>query len=743
MFRNVAISAGHRSVHHMPDQACDCVRSWRQGPIFEEGNAGRVRELPEGNAAFRRTSRPLFHRLISVRSEVQLLWNGRPRDELAWRCGRTGHILHVSSDLPAVSRENQPQDRYDFALHARSDTPDRALANALPYIIWTCDAEGRLEWVNDRWYELTGVSAKNSLNDKGALEAVHPDDRGELARRWVHAIETSTPAEIEYRIRNVRGEYRWHLARSSPVRDARGDVVRWHAVAIDIHGRRTAEDALRVAEGRFENVFDLSPQPLAITRQSDGRYLYVNDAFVELTGFTREEAVGKTSVELGLWTSEQRAEFVAGLTDSPRRSLEVTVRAKDGRAIRVVLSSVRSEIDGVPCMLNSSTDVTEARANEEALRRADRRKDEFLALLSHELRNPLTPILTAARLLERRVDDEARQDVDVIVRQVKHLARLVDDLLDVSRVARGAVTLSKTQLDLTSVVSSAVEATSTLFEERGHRLDISMPATGLEVEGDAVRLTQVIDNLLSNAARYTPPGGVVTVNGALEDDSVVLRVRDTGVGIDPSLLPDLFGTFVQGARGPDRAEGGLGIGLSLVRTLTELHGGTASAHSDGPGQGSEFSIRLPRSGKSNGLAQPAAPRSDANDSAPTSTRVLLVDDHSDVVEGLSRLLCRPRIRRSRRANPLDAIELAEAFRPQIAILDIGLPTMDGHALARELRSRLADSPPTLIAISGYGQPQDRQQSAASGFAVHLVKPIDVNELAEALTKFRSEVFVSS
>ena len=653
---------------------------------------------------------------------------------LSWQCGRAGHIINESS-APPVSRETQPPNPYDFALHARGDAPDRALADALPHITWTCDAEGRLEWVNSRWFELTGLNAQQTLNDKGALDAVHPDDRDELAHRWGLALETAAPVEIEYRIRNKRGEYRWHLGRTAPVRDPNGKVVRWLAVAMDIHDRRAAEDALRVSERRFETVFDLSPQPLAITRQADGRYLYVNDAFVELTGFAREEAIGKTSVELGLWTPDQRADFVRPLKDSPRRSLEITVRAKDGRPLRVVLSSVRSEIDGVPCMLNSSTDVTDQRAGEEALRRADRRKDEFLALLSHELRNPLTPILTAARLLERRVDDEARQEVDVIVRQVKHLVRLVDDLLDISRVARGSVTLSKTHLDLTSVVSSAVEATSPLFEERGHRLDVSMPATGLEVDGDAVRLTQVIDNLLSNAARYTPPGGVVTVTGVRENDSIVLRVRDTGVGIDPSLLPDLFGTFVQGARGPDRAEGGLGIGLSLVRTLTELHGGTASAHSDGPGQGSEFSIRLPRSGKANGLAQPAAPRSDANDSASTSARVLLVDDHRDVLEGLSRLLSLFGYDVRAVRHPVEAIELAEVFRPQIAILDIGLPTMDGYALAQELRSRLADSPPTLIALSGYGQPQDRQRSEASGFVVHLVKPIDVDELVDAMTRF--------
>ena len=632
-----------------------------------------------------------------------------------------------------MSSKTDPTDHHEFPLDTRGDSAGRALANALPQMVWTSDPQGRLEWVNDRWFELTGLTAEQTYTDKGALEAVHPEDREELGRRWGQALETSMPAEIEYRIRNRHGEYRWHLGRSSPVRDAQGNVVRWLAGAIDIHDRRAAEDALRASERRFEAVFNLSPQPLAITREADGRFVTVNDALAELLGFTREELLGKTSVELGLWSGEERAAYLEAVNAGPRPSVEVSKRAKDGRAIRAILSCARFEIDGVPCLVNTVTDVTSQRASEEALLRADRLKDEFLALLSHELRNPLTPILTSARLLERQVDAEGRQDVAVIVRQVKHLVRLVDDLLDLSRVARGAVTLSKTRLDLATVVSRAVKSTSPLFEERSHRLDVSIPATGLEIEGDEVRLTQVVDNLLTNAARYTPPGGVVTVTGAREDDSVVLRVRDTGVGIDASLLPELFDTFVQGARGPDRAEGGLGIGLSLVRTLTELHGGTATARSDGLGKGSEFSIRLPSAGTSSAAAGPVASDSDAHGSSSPSARVLLVDDHADVVEGLSRLLSVLGYDVRAVHNPLDALELAETFRPQIAILDIGLPMMDGYTLARELRSRLADSPPTLIALSGYGQPQDRHRSDASGFAVHLVKPIDVDELVAALT----------
>src|SRR5262245_34303125 len=615
------------------------------------------------------------------------------------------HTMSTHPNSPNVSSKDVHSDRLDAGQHQRRNAPDRTLADGLPQIIWSADANGQLDWVNDRWFDVTGLSEEETLYNKGAFAAVHPDDRDELTRRWKLAIETAEPIEIEYRIRNRRGEYRWHLTRVAPVRDAGGNIVRWLGAAFDIQDRRAAEDALRASEQRFQTVFQLSPQPLAITRESDGRFLAVNDAVAELFGYSRAEMIGKTSIELRLWSAKERAAFVAALSRAPGSPLilEGPKRTRDGRVVQVVLSSARCEIEGVPCLVNAVTDVTSQRATEDALRKADRRKDEFLALLSHELRNPLTTILNSARLLERRFGTEARQDVDVIVRQVKHLGRLVDDLLDVSRLTHGAVNLSKRQLDLADVVSRAVEATSPLFEARGHRLDIAVATSGLEVEGDEMRLTQVVDNLLSNAARYTPPGGAVTVTGERQDDSVVLRVRDNGVGIDAALLPDLFEPFVQGARGPDRAEGGLGIGLSLVRALTELHGGTASAHSDGPGRGSEFSIRLPSAVKSDGSAQPTA-LTDVIESTASHARVLLVDDHSDVVRGLARLLTILGYDIRAVQDPLDAIALAEAFRPQIAILDIGLPNMDGYALACELRTRLADSPPMLIALTGYGQP---------------------------------------
>jgi len=322
----------------------------------------------------------------------------------------------------------------------------------------------------------------------------------------------------------------------------------------------------------------------------------------------------------------------------------------------------------------------------------------------------------------------------VIVRQVKHLVRLVDDLLDVSRVARGRVTLAMTRLELSTVIARAVAATAPLVEERHHDLEISVPADGLAIEGDEVRLTQVFDNLLSNAARYTPFAGKISIAGVREGDSVVVRVRDTGAGIDRELLPELFETFVQGARSSDRSQGGLGIGLSLVRRLTELHGGTVTAHSDGPGRGSEFVVRLPAATQEpKPMAEP--PLAHVHAKRPTTARILLVDDHRDVANGLSRLLGSMGFEVRAALDPINALAVAEVFRPQIAILDIGLPGMDGYALARELRSRLGDSSPVLIALSGYSQAQDRARSEASGFALHLAKPIDPDELVEVLGRF--------
>jgi signal transduction histidine kinase/ActR/RegA family two-component response regulator len=365
-----------------------------------------------------------------------------------------------------------------------------------------------------------------------------------------------------------------------------------------------------------------------------------------------------------------------------------------------------------------------ARAEAEA---ANRAKDQFLALLAHELRNPLAPILTAAAVVRRAGAPPAiERSLGIVERQAAHLARLLDDLLDVSRITQGTIELRRERVALDRAIGHALETTRPQIEAMGHVVSLSQPPAPLHVDADPTRLEQILVNVLNNAVKYTSPKGSIAVGVAEEDGEAVLKIRDTGIGISPDILPRIFDLFTQGDQSLAHTTGGLGIGLSLVRRLAELHGGRVSAHSDGPGRGSEFTIRLPLSPTSDDLAVP--PRQ-PKDRCP-ACRVLIVEDKVDTQETLRMFLENEGHRISVAPDGPSALARVESSEFDIALVDIGLPVMDGYEVARRMR---ADHPQMiLVAVSGYGRAEDRQRSLETGFDAHLTKPVSPDRLTDVL-----------
>jgi signal transduction histidine kinase len=406
-----------------------------------------------------------------------------------------------------------------------------------------------------------------------------------------------------------------------------------------------------------------------------------------------------------------------------------------------ILQHANAELEAANRSLQS--EVTERLRVEQALKDADRRKDEFLAMLAHELRNPLAPICNAIYLMRQHPTQDPQVDWsrEVIERQLTHLTRLVDDLLDVSRITRGKITLKKELVEVAPLVARAVETVQPLIDERGHQLAVELPNETLCVRGDPTRLTQALANVLSNAAKYTDKGGRIAVSGQVRGDEIELRVRDTGIGIPAEHLPVIFDLFTQLDESSGRTQSGLGIGLALVRQLVQMHGGRITAHSDGPGQGSEFLISLPL------RAEPATPVQPPERDAPpaeecTSTKrdttrgqtILVADDNADALESLAMLLELSGHRIHTACDGQQALELAERVRPEVALLDIGMPVLDGYEVARRIRAQPWGERMMLVALTGRGQDCDRQRAREAGFSVHLVKPVDLDELTEVLAR---------
>lgn len=413
-------------------------------------------------------------------------------------------------------------------------------------------------------------------------------------------------------------------------------------------------------------------------------------------------------------------------------SLQYRVRPRGGQVWLWVEAHGHCTFQGeVPVRINGTLlDITERKLAEESVREAAQRKDEFLALLGHELRNPLAPIQTALDVMQLRFPGLAIREREVIARQLKHMLRLVDDLLDLARVARGSIQLKREVLNLSETVQRAIEIASPLFEAKRHRLEVSVP-TDLAIFADSIRFSQVITNLLTNAAKFTAPGGRIGVRARAEAGQVEIEVTDEGSGIAADQLERIFQPFVQAGREQAGAYGGLGLGLALVKDLVTLHGGSVEAHSAGLGSGSRFLVRVPLSTEQR--SSESAPIRESN--RPSSgLRVLVVDDNEDATEMMCRLL-KLRGHEVRVAGDgMQAMSVARGFAPQVAVLDLGLPLIDGYELAANLKAASVSGPIRLIAVTGYGQIEDRKRTQAAGFARHLVKPVDLDELEAALVE---------
>jgi PAS domain S-box-containing protein len=508
----------------------------------------------------------------------------------------------------------------------------------------------------------------------------------------------------------------------------------------DVTERRQSEAALLHSESRFRRLFETAKDGILILDARTGRIADANPFMTGLLGYSHYEFLGKELWEIGLFAdiSENQAAFRELQAKGYIRYAHLPLETRKGKKVEVEFVSNVYEVDRLKVIQCNIRDITErsrlerqTKEQAEALADLHRRKDEFLAMLSHELRSPLAPILNAVHLLrlqgnENLIQHQARV---VIERQVGQLSRLVDDLLEVSRIATGRVRLQRERLDLRGIVERAVETVRPLIDRRRHDLSVSLPPGPLWADADPTRLEQVMVNLLNNAAKYTDEGGRIWLTARQEENSVVLRLRDTGVGIGPDLLPRIFDLFAQADRSLDRSQGGLGIGLSVVQRLVEMHGGTVQAFSAGPGQGSEFVVCLPSPPP---LEAPGEKPEAAADKPALSWRVLVVDDNVDTAESMGLLLRMSGHEVQMAYTGPTGLEAAVAYQPDVVLLDIGLPGMNGLEVARRLRQHPQLKGAWLVAMTGYGREADLQRSREAGFDHHLIKPVNPLSLLQLL-----------
>jgi len=620
----------------------------------------------------------------------------------------------------------------------------RDLAEALPNLVWTDLADGQCDYLSSQWGKYTGIPEQELLGLNWLDEVIHPDDRQRTLDCWMAAVADKGEYDLEYRIRRYDGEYRWFKTRGVPIRDKQGRIVKWFGTCTDIQDQKQAVEELRQSEERFARFMKHLPG-LAWVKDTEGRYVFANDAALNAFCCSRDDLYGKTDADLfPVETANQfQQNDKRALASSSGVRVVETLEQDDG----IVHHSIVSKFpipgrDGRPTVVGGvAIDITELKKAEEALRDADSRKDEFLATLAHELRNPLAPIRNSLQILKMpRVDAETvERSREIMERQVHHLVRLVDDLLDVSRVMRGKIELRRERIELATVVARAVETVQPLIDAQGHQLTIQVPTESLLIDADPVRMAQVVGNLLTNAAKYTEPGGRIWLKAERNDGTAVLSVRDSGIGIASDMLPRIFELFVQADHASTKAQGGLGIGLTLVKNLVEMHNGTIDARSEGLGKGSEFVLRLPLSEDEDGRHHEIeSGQLETKQPSKSGFRLLVVDDNQDAANSLAMLLKLQGHEVGVAFSGAAALEITKTFKADAVFMDIGMPGMDGYEVARLLRMQPGMEKTVMAALTGWGQKEDRRRTAEAGFNHHLVKPPELRALNDVLAELRRD-----
>jgi hypothetical protein len=616
------------------------------------------------------------------------------------------------------------------------------VANVQDYAIFLLDPQGNVRSWNAGAERIKGYTASEILRKHFSI-FYSPED---VARRWPQQELEIATREGRFETEGWRyrkdGSRFWASVTITAERADDGSLEGFLKITRDLTDRRRAEESLRESEERFRLLIEGVREYAIFALTPEGRIATWNTGAQRIKGYSADEVIGKSFSMF--YTPEAAARgkpewlLRAAVEHGSVEDEDWRVR-KDGQRFwaNVVITALRDEQGQLRGFAKVTRDLTERRQIDQ-LQQADRFKNEFLALLAHELRNPLAPIRSALQVLVRRSPEnpEIAQAKEIADRQIRHMTRLLDDLLDVARISEGKLEIRREAIDAAEIVRRAVDAELPFVQERGLELSVDLPQEAAGVDADPVRLQQIFVNLLNNAAKYTDPGGKITVSARAEGGQVVVRVRDTGIGIEPFMVPRLFEPFVQVERREKRSVGGVGLGLAVVRKLVEMHEGSVHVFSAGLGRGSEFVVRLPQVRIGRSARESRAPGAGVAPAA-NPQRILVADDNVDAADGLKLLLELGGDQVRVAYDGVSALAVAREFRPQVALLDVGMPRLDGYEIARRMRAAEETRGTVLIAVTGWGQPEDRRRSQAAGFDYHLVKPVDPSTLERLLETIRA------